>query len=250
MPKPLKSVPLLYKALNRRGKKHISNLPLCSEHPDVRLSGTSLRTVSQSIPGEKSLSPLVSSENLRSALMAVLSDLFSPSFFFILLCSLLAFSFIVIICPLQITLLSFHVSSLRQGVSRHSKCLPLCRLRITLVFEQVAINNASELNFNEDEAPAIRACRWLLHTKEEGSLKDRGGVSLHFYLDVLFFFNLFCLRANSVYFQFRPTHSMKRARQSSIRGRFLFDRTSSSSLILVQRWRLKRFPRQLRTLHT
>lgn len=56
------------------------------------------------------------------------------------------------------------------------------------MFEQVAINNASELNFNEDEAPAIRACRWLLHTKEEGSLKDRGGVSLHFYLDVLFFF--------------------------------------------------------------
>lgn len=117
------------------------------------------------------------------------------------------------------------------------------------MFEQVAINNASELNFNEDEAPAIRACEWLLHTKEVGSLKDRDGVSLHFYLDVLFFLSLLP-GANSMYFQFRPTHSMKRARQSCIRGRFLFDRTSSSSLILVQRWRLKRFPRQLRTLHT
>lgn len=194
MPKPLKSVPLLYKALNRQGKKHISNLPLCSEHPDVRLSGTSLRTVSQSIPGEKSLSPLVSSENLRSALMAVLSDLFSPSFFRFAL-----FSFGIFLLLLFVLYksrsgasLSFHVSSLRQGVSRHSKCLPLCRLRIALVFEQVAINNASELNFNEDKAHVIRACRWLLNTKEEGSLKDRGGVSLHFCLNVLFISFFWC----------------------------------------------------------
>lgn len=66
LPKPLKSLPLLYKALNRQGKKHISNLPLYSVHPDARLSGTSLCTVSQSFPREKSLAPLASSENLRS----------------------------------------------------------------------------------------------------------------------------------------------------------------------------------------
>lgn len=55
--------------------------------------------------------------------------------------------------------LYFFMFPLSWGVSRHSKCLPLCHLQSALVFEQVAINNASELNFNEDEAPAIRGVR-------------------------------------------------------------------------------------------
>lgn len=90
--------------------------------------------------------------------MVVVSDLIQPR--------LLLFSFgmffTIIICPLQsrpAASLFFHVSSLRRGVSRHSKCLSLCRLQSALVFEQVAINNASELNLNEDEAPAIRGGR-------------------------------------------------------------------------------------------
>lgn len=90
--------------------------------------------------------------------MVVFSDLIYRRLLFVLFWHILQLLFVLYSLG-RVFYFFFHVSSLRRGVSRHSKCLPLCHLQSALVFEQVAINNASELNFNEDEAPAIRGGR-------------------------------------------------------------------------------------------